>query len=164
MPISLRSSVHSIPKPWPSVLNLDVNMSKTNAKIAEELISSILSQAYILRGRQENEGLLRQVHERCPDYLFSRVNLAHLAIRDGDLNRAKELLEPLVKRRRLHYSELGAFCGAQIDLLVAEGKHHEARSWFDMWERADPENPLQQQWRDRLDPRSWLKRLLPWAS
>lgn len=109
MPISLRSSVHSIPKPWPSVLNLDVNMSNTNAKIAEELISSILSQAYILRGRQENEGLLRQVHERCPDYLFSRVNLAHLAIRDGDLNRAKELLEPLVKRRRLHYSELGAF-------------------------------------------------------
>lgn len=124
-----------------------------------------LARAYSMQGRNpEGLALIRQVHERHPDYLFARVNLAHNAVHEGDLNQAKVLLEPLLNQRRLHYSELASLCGAQIDLLLAEGKRDDARSWFQMWERADPENPLQRYWRDRLDQKSWLKQLLPWRS
>jgi Flp pilus assembly protein TadD len=101
-----------------------------------------LAVAYQLQGRaEEAEQMVCQLHERHPDYLFARVSVAQMAIRDGDLERARELLHPLMQRQKFHFSEFDNLCAALIDLYLAEDKPEGAQSWFRMWESADPENP-----------------------
>jgi tetratricopeptide (TPR) repeat protein len=101
-----------------------------------------LAVAYQLQGRaEEARALIRESHQRHPDYLFARVNLAQMAIRDGELARAHALLEPLLRRKKLHFSEFGSLCAAFIELYLAEDMREGARTWFEMWESADPENP-----------------------
>ncbi len=116
-----------------------------------------LAAAYELQGRrQEAEELLRRLHELHPDYLFARTSLAQLALRKGKVAEAEALLEPLVSQKRFHISEFAALAGAQIDLFLAKSDPTSARSWFTMWESADPENPGLDYWRHRLDrPGRW---------
>lgn len=98
--------------------------------------------AYKLQGRDEEaETILQQIHERNPDYLFARVGLAQRHVERGEFEEAHELLEPLLHRKRLHFSEFDGMCGAFVQLTLAEGNRDVARSWFDIWESVDPENP-----------------------
>jgi hypothetical protein len=73
-----------------------------------------------------------------------------MAIRDGDAERARALLEPLLERKKLHFSEFDQLCAAMIDLNLAEDKRETAESWLKMWESADPENPQLMPYRARL--------------
>jgi tetratricopeptide (TPR) repeat protein len=101
-----------------------------------------LAVAYQLQGRaEEAEQMIRQIHERHPSYMFARISVAQMAIRDGELERARELLLPLLQRQKLHYSEFDNLCAAMIDLYLAEDTSEGARSWLQVWESADPENP-----------------------
>lgn len=52
--------------------------------------------------RDESEALTIRMYERHPDYLFARTAMANLAVERGQLERARELLEPLTRRPRLH--------------------------------------------------------------
>jgi tetratricopeptide (TPR) repeat protein len=100
-----------------------------------------LAMAYSLQGRHdEAEALVRSIHERDPDYLFGRVAVARMHIRDGEYAAAEELLKPLMLRRRLHLSEATAYFGAQVDLYQAQSNTEAARTWLEMWERIDPDN------------------------
>jgi tetratricopeptide (TPR) repeat protein len=113
-----------------------------------------LALAYQVQGRQDEAvALTRQIHERHPDYLFARTTLARLAIQDGELDKAKALLEPILHRRRLHFSEFATLCDAEIDLLLTEGNEESARSWLEMWEQAYPDHPNLKRWQDLLPPR-----------
>jgi tetratricopeptide (TPR) repeat protein len=110
-----------------------------------------LAATYQMRGREEEAlDLVREIHERHPDYLFARVSVAELAMRDGDFDRAHDLLEPLLRRTKLHFSEFGRLCSALIDLYLAEENRDAARSWFEIWESADPENPALMSYRLRV--------------
>jgi predicted Zn-dependent protease len=101
-----------------------------------------LAVAYQLQGRaEEAEEMVRQLHARYPNYLFARVSVAQMAIRDGDLERARELLLPLLQRQRLHVSEFENLCAALIDLYLAEDNCQAAQSWLQMWESTEPRNP-----------------------
>ncbi|MFN2283624.1 MAG: tetratricopeptide repeat protein [Anaerolineae bacterium] len=98
--------------------------------------------SYVLQGRaEEAEAILRQIHERNPDYLFARVGLAQRHVERGELEAARELLEPLLHRKRLHFSEFDGMCGGFVQLTLAEGDRDAARSWFGLWESVDPDNP-----------------------
>jgi len=108
---------------------------------APDLLNN-LAAAYELQGRSaEAEALHRQLVERHPDYLFARAGLAQRLIQRRDLADARALLDPLLSRRRLHFSEFAALCVAQIDLYAAEGNLDTARSWLDLWKSADPDHP-----------------------
>ena len=116
--------------------------------------------AYQLQGREpEATALIRQNHQRFPDYHFGRTAMAHLAVREGRLNDAKELLDPLMSVRRFHTTEFAALCAAEIDYWLACGKIEAARSWLQMWENADDKDPAIEQWRNRVYP-SLARRLL----
>jgi tetratricopeptide (TPR) repeat protein len=111
-----------------------------------------LAMAYQLQGREEEAlSMVREIHERHPDYLFARVSVAQLAIKDGDLDRAHDLLDPLLERKTLHFSEFSRLCSGLIDLSLAEGNRDAARSWFEMWESADPDSPGLAAYRLRVD-------------
>jgi len=120
-----------------------------------------LAAAYELQGRtQEAHALVRQVHERYPDYVFARTGLARLCASKGQIDEAEALLEPLFSRQRFHFSEFGAFCQAQIELALAKDDLDVARSWLDMWAQADPEEPAIARWRERVSKASRTPRLL----
>jgi tetratricopeptide (TPR) repeat protein len=144
-----------------------------DAERAEELFRQALQQApdspdllnnlataYKLQGREaEGNALIHQIHERHPGYLFARANIALEHIQNGELDRARELLQPLLERKRLHYSELAALLGAEIELCLAQGNRDAARTWLEMWESVDPDHPALAQARERLRPPGWMGRL-----
>ncbi|HWQ35530.1 MAG TPA: hypothetical protein VNQ79_21975 [Blastocatellia bacterium] len=46
-----------------------------------------------------------------------------------------------MKRKKFHLSEFSALCNAQIEISLARKRHEAARSWLEMWKRADPDAP-----------------------
>jgi len=120
-----------------------------------------LAMALEMQGQSERaQAMLREIYARFPDYFFGIAGIARLAIKDGDYEKARTLLNSLMQRKQLHYSEYDTLCMAQIDLCLAEKNKDAARSWFEMWERPDPENPKLEMYRLRLmDPESLFKKL-----
>lgn len=114
-----------------------------------------LAAAYSAQGRaKESEELVRELHARFPDYFFGIVNVANLAIRDGQFDRAHEMLRPLMELGKYHISQFKSLCTAQIQLLLAEGNLESARSWLQMWENANPDDRSLDHFRPRVKPRS----------
>jgi tetratricopeptide (TPR) repeat protein len=119
-----------------------------------------LASAYLAQGRgQEAEAEIRAIHAEHPDYLFGRVNMSQFYVREGRLDKAQEMLDPLLSRRRLHFTEFASLCMGQINLLLARGERQAAQSWLGLWEQADPDHPALAEWRRRVRRPSWLHKL-----
>ncbi|MCI0539402.1 MAG: tetratricopeptide repeat protein, partial [Verrucomicrobiales bacterium] len=119
------------------------------------LINNLIKSIELQGRRREVEEMAEDLYERFPDYLFGRTNIAILSILKGNLERASECLKPLYSRKRMHFSEYGAFASAQIELALASGDRKLARQWFENWERIDPDNQQREQYRARIKPPSW---------
>ena len=110
-----------------------------------------LGAAYASQGRHdEAETLLHKIHREHPDYFFGIVGMANLHTLQGDTEQAKALLEPLLSRKRLHFSEFATLCKAHIQLYLTEGQPESAQSWLDMWANIDPDNPDIRYWRRQI--------------
>jgi predicted Zn-dependent protease len=128
---------------------------------APDLVNN-LAAALQEQGRDaETEALQRDNHARHPDYFFGRIGFARLAVRDNRLDEASALLDPLMTRKRLHYSEFVALAISQIELALARGLKDGARSWLEMWERMLPDHPQLPTLRRRVNSGSWLGLLGP---
>lgn len=124
-----------------------------------ELLNN-LAQALLLLGREsEAESLIRQVHERWPDYFFGRVSMANLALREGKLDEAEAFIAPLRRQKRLHTTEFDALANVFIELSLARGNRDTARSWLAMWKQVNPDHPAIPEIERRLSGRG-LRRLL----
>jgi tetratricopeptide (TPR) repeat protein len=119
------------------------------------LINNLIKSIELQGRRQEVEEMAEDLYERFPDYLFGRTNIAILAIQKGDLDRASECLKPLYSRKRMHFSEYGAFASAQIELALASGDRKTAKQWFENWDRIDPDNQQRERFRARVKSLSW---------
>jgi tetratricopeptide (TPR) repeat protein len=109
---------------------------------APDLLNN-LAAAYRFQDRHEEaERIIFEIHERFPDYFFGRVNVANLHIENKELKKAKELLEPLLKNKRLHVTEFTALSEVYVQLSLAERNYDAARSWLDMCEEVDPDHPM----------------------
>jgi tetratricopeptide (TPR) repeat protein len=109
------------------------------------------------------QAMVLDVHQRFPDYFFGIVSRARMAMQDGDLEKARRMVDGLMQRRSLHYSEFDALCMLQIDICLQEDNRQAARTWFDMWEQTDLENPGLEKYRLRVeqsDPSSLWKNLI----
>jgi predicted Zn-dependent protease len=116
-----------------------------------------LAAAYAQQGREaEAEAILRDLHRRHPDYLFARTSLAKFHILAGELDEARALLDPLLTRRRMHFSEFASLCSAEIDLALARGEREAARSWLGLWEQATPDHPHLPLVRRQVRGRGWF--------
>ncbi len=110
-----------------------------------------LAKAFDMQGEEEKaHAMLQDIHRRFPDYTFGIISMAHMAMQVGDVDKARDLLNGLMQRKRLHYSEYEVLCMAQIELCLAEKNKDAARSWFETWERVDPENPKLEMYRLRV--------------
>ena len=117
--------------------------------------------AYKLLDRpEEARALTEETQARFPDYLFGRIALAHLRVGDGQIEEAKELVDPILKRERLHISEFQALAQVEMDIALAEGRKDSARSWLSMWESIEDDNPELKRWRMRIEGRGTLLKAL----
>ena len=82
-----------------------------------------------------------------------------LKIADGEIAEAEALLKPVISRKRFHFSEFENFCNAQSELFMAKKEKDNARTWLQMWENFDPENPELLQWKIKLEEKSLLNKL-----
>lgn len=160
--------VHHKPETERRLMNIMEALGDGDGKEAERLLERAieiepdapdllnnLAFAYGLQGRvQEAEALVRQVHQRHPDYAFARIGLARQCISRRQLDEARSLLEPLLSRKRFNFKEFAAFCNAQVELFSAEDKRDGVRSWLDMWASVDPDNPDIASQRRRLEGHS----------
>ena len=65
-----------------------------------------LGVAYQMQGRHEDAwALLEETHARFPDYFFGRIAVARKRIQEGEMKAAKELLDPLIQKTKLHISD-----------------------------------------------------------
>jgi len=122
-----------------------------------------LAMAYELQGQPEKaHAMIREIHTRFPDYFFGIAGAARLAIKAGDLDTAHALLNSLLERKRLHVSEFDTLCAAQIEAFLAGENQEAARTWFELWERPDPENPKLEVYRWQVGKGSpdWLLKRL----
>jgi len=90
---------------------------------------------------EEADALTLEIAERFPNYSFAQISLARLYTRQGKLDQARQLIEPMTNRSSFHTSEFTAFCAAQIELMLAENNKDAAQSWLQMWEQVVPDNP-----------------------
>jgi tetratricopeptide (TPR) repeat protein len=110
-----------------------------------------LAAAYELQGRHdESYALLERLRTEYPDYIFPSIGLAKMSILDKKPEKAKELLDPLLRRSRYHYLEFSALCDAYVAMHHAMRNRDAARSWLDMWAGTDPDNPALKYWQRRL--------------
>ncbi len=117
---------------------------------APDLLNN-LAAAYQIQGReQESQALIREIHQRHPDYVFARVSIALYHLHHNNPDKAEALLKPLLSRREFHILEFSFFCSAQAELWLRRGNFDSVRLWVDMWENADPDNPAIARWRKVL--------------
>jgi tetratricopeptide (TPR) repeat protein len=108
---------------------------------APDLLNNLAAN-YAATGRvAEAETIWRSTLDRHPDYLFARAALAQRLALRGNVAEARELLNPLLTRRRMHFSEFAGVAIAQIETSLADGKIEEAKSWLEIWEGAMPDDP-----------------------
>jgi tetratricopeptide (TPR) repeat protein len=108
----------------------------------------------------ESEALIRQIHAGHPDYAFARIGLARLHLQRGELDRAEELLKPMLQRKKWNIEEFSSFCSAQIDLMSQRNLPESARSWLGLWEGIEPDSPALAEWRVKLGLGNLRQRLL----
>jgi len=117
-----------------------------------------LAASLLLQGRKrEAQSLTETIYLLFPDYLFARTSLASDAIREGNLELAADLLEPLFKRRDFHSSEFDSLCIAQIELLAMSGELSSAIDWLKMWEDCNPKHPSLDFYRRLLQQNTTIK-------
>jgi tetratricopeptide (TPR) repeat protein len=121
---------------------------------APDLLNN-LAATYAATGREaEAEPIWRGILERQPDYLFARASLGRIAAQHGHVAEARELLNPLLTRQRMHFSEFSTVAIALIETGLADGKLEEAKGWLQMWERAMPDDPRVEVFRKEIRRRT----------
>ncbi len=64
------------------------------------------------------KALLEQALSIDPEYLFAQTGLARIAARQGDVERAKAMIEPLLGRDSYHYSEWRSILLTQLEIAT----------------------------------------------
>lgn len=98
--------------------------------IAEDpnCLSAIFNLCTVWMRRDGKPGELRarrrieELHRDFPDYFFAAVALAQFALKDNDVEKAKDLLAQLSKQKRLHISEAKALYGIQLEMALHYGE------------------------------------------
>ena len=110
-----------------------------------------IATAWELQGRhQESRELIEQIHQRHPDYAFATISVAKMSIKSGDLETARNLLQAVMGKSRIHFVEFGIFCDAQIQFFLADSQPELARAWLNLWRQTNPSHPNLDYWEKRL--------------
>ena len=120
-----------------------------------------LANAYMLQDREaEAYDLLHKIHDESPDYAFATISLARHHLENQELEKAEEIITPLLKKQQFNYQEFCQLCEIQIQLAVKKKTPEAALSWLNMWKQlADEDEPNLDYWCNRLEGKSsWFRK------
>ncbi|MCK6581234.1 MAG: tetratricopeptide repeat protein [Anaerolineae bacterium] len=104
------------------------------------LLNHLAAALHQLNRHDEADEVNRRLAAEHPDYLFARVAMADIAIRDGRLDEAYQWIEPLLTRQRYHISEFRAVTLINIRYWQVKGELSSARHWIQMLDQVDPDS------------------------
>jgi len=105
-------------------------------------LANNLAIAYQLQGQDDKaRQMMADIHTRFPDYFFGIIAFASMEVIAGRMDHAHDLLNGLMQRKRMHTSEFVALCRAQIQAWLADKNKEAARTWLELWEKVDPDEP-----------------------
>ena len=115
-----------------------------------------LTNAYVLQEREDEAyDLLQKIHQEHPDYTFAVVSLARYAIKDKKLEKADQMLKPLLHKQRFNFQEFCQLCETHVLLGVKQKNPEAAMSWLNMWQQiADEDDRNLAYWVNRLENNS----------
>ncbi|MDJ0650541.1 MAG: tetratricopeptide repeat protein [Xenococcaceae cyanobacterium MO_188.B19] len=115
-----------------------------------------LANSYMLQDRvEEAYDLLHKIHKEHPDYTFAAISLANHYIHNKELEKAEEILKPLLRKKQFNYQEFCKLCETHIQLAVKKKTPEAAFSWLNMWKQlADEDDPDLDYWCNRLEKKS----------
>ena len=115
-----------------------------------------LANAYRLQDREEEVyNLLLKIYEESPDYAFGTISLASHYLANEELEKAEEIISPLLKKNKFNYQEFCHLCEIHIQLAVKKKTPEAALSWLNLWKQLADENDSNlDYWRNRLEGNS----------
>ena len=118
-------------------------------------------------GRRRAQVRMEEIYDQFPDYLFAPIALAQFAAMEGDLDRACDLLEPILDAKKLHVSEAIALFTAQVQIAIKRREFDSAeQSLALLVQIAGEDDPKVARLRRLIDTASGgrgLRRLLSWV-
>jgi tetratricopeptide (TPR) repeat protein len=99
---------------------------------------------------KEAAAIADEILHRFPDYFFGQVIAVRKAIQANELEKAKTILDKMMKKQELHVTEFGALCACQIDFMIVDDKPEGAISWFEMWEKGYPDDPALERYEEQI--------------
>ena len=135
------------------------------------MLSNYLSVAYLHSGDLEKtDACVREAYRRHPQYLFAKVNYAHLCLQKGEVEKIPALfnhqcdLKGLYPHRtRFHMSEFTNFVGVMCRYFCAIGKRETAVLYYQMLKHVAPRHPMTKYAKRVLYPPFWVRWLRTWA-
>jgi tetratricopeptide (TPR) repeat protein len=121
-----------------------------------------LTNAYLLQDREEEAyTLLGKIHEEHPDYTFATMSLARHYLKNGELDKAEEIIKPLLYKSKFNRQEFCLLCETHIQLAEKQKNREGALSWLNMWKQlGDEDDSNLDYWCDRLENKSsWFKNM-----
>lgn len=83
---------------------------------------------------------ISEIHRRWPDYSFARMVCAINLATGGKTSEARELIEPIMACKKLHFTEFRQLCSCQVEIACQEEKLELARSWLQMARHVLPDD------------------------
>lgn len=112
------------------------------------LINVQINALRMLERPGEADALARQLADAHPDYLFARIEMAGICIREKNFDEAQDWLKPVLRRDQLHMSEFRALGASYVNLYNAKGDIENAGRWVtmldDILQDSAPDVPKQQ--------------------
>ena len=140
------------------------NLLRAALKIEPEQTSLLNNLALALMQQDKNkeaEALVKHITEDFPEYFFGQITLARMSIRDGNLEKARAIINHWMEtKKKFHTTEFSALCKAQIDLSIEERQYDSADSWLEMWERVYPEDSEFKNYRRQIKVRKNLAKFM----
>ena len=135
------------------------------------LLANYLCVAYLYSGdREKTEACVRDTYRCHPQYLFAKVNYAHLCLQQGEVakipdifNHQCDLQRLYPHRTRFHLSEFTNFAGVMCRYFCAIGKRETATLYYRMLKQVAPRHPMTKQAKRLLYPPFWTRWLRTWA-
>src|SRR5215470_7031492 len=135
------------------------------------LLSNYLCVAYLAAGDQEQAtAWVREAYRRHPQYLFAKVNYAHLCLQQGEVakipaifNHQCDLKGVYPHRTRFHVSEFTGFAWVMCRYFCAIGEQETAVLYYQMLKHVAPRHPMTKQAERALYPPFWVRWLRTWA-
>jgi len=135
------------------------------------LLSNYLCVAYLYSGDLEKtDACVREAYRRHPQYLFAKVNYAHLCLQQGEVDKIPDIFNHQCNLKRLyphrtrfHLSEFTNFAGVMCRYFCAIGKRETATLYYRMLKQVAPRHPMTKHAKHILYPPFWVRWLRNWA-